>query len=285
MPAVPSRSLRSRCCCADAACALGRVRRHLGPQCDHDLQRPARTDDGGARGGVRKAERDQGEPCAAATRRRSATRSCRRARARPRTSSTRENTPLLGSARASTALLAPVAPATLARGARAATAPRRGCWVGVSARVSALVYNTSEAGPDAAAALDPRTGRARSGRASSASPPRRPTSSRSITAIAQARRAGRRRTLAEGRAGERHRLPGQRDRRRPGEQRRERARPDQPLLLVPPARASSAAGASTPRCTTTRPGDPGDARSTSRARPCCLEHRTRPTRSASSRSS
>src|ERR1019366_3510442 len=52
----------------------------------------------------------------------------------------------------------------------------------------------------------------------------------------QARRDGDRRTLARGDAGQRPDLPGQRDGRHPGKQRRERRRADQPLLLVSAAR-------------------------------------------------
>ncbi len=54
--------------------------------------------------------------------------------------------PRAGSAAAKKSLLAPVRPSTLAA-VPAATTPRRATWVGVSARDSVLVYNTSQIAP------------------------------------------------------------------------------------------------------------------------------------------
>ncbi len=144
-----------------------------------------------------------------------------------------ENTPVLEALREH-GLLAPVAPSTLA------AVPSRydsaqGDWVGVSARVSVLVYNTSQIKPARTAELDPGTGRPKvegQGRL-------RPLGDRLPAADhrdRQARRARHGRTLAEGTAGQQQDLPRQRDGRRAGQQRRERGRADQPLLLVPPAR-------------------------------------------------
>ena len=132
-------------------------------------------------GGVRKADRDQGaEPLG---RRGGAGQPdrCRRARTRPADVFYSGEHARARSARRSKGMLAPVAPATLAA-VPAATARRRGCWVGVSARVSALVYNTAKLGRRRCRARSSNWP-ARSGRGSSASRPRRPTSSRSLTAI------------------------------------------------------------------------------------------------------
>ena len=152
--------------------------------------------------------------CASATRPRSATRSCRRARTRRPTSSTARTRPC-SKACASRGCSRRVAPSTLARRAQPATARREGDWVGVSARVSALVYNTSELARRAAAELDPRTRRAASGRARSASRPRRPTSSRwSRRSSSSTGRPAAERWL-KGLQANGDGLPGQRDGRRP----------------------------------------------------------------------
>ena len=87
------------------------------------------------------------------------------------------------------------------RRCRAATTPPSGDWVGVSARAPVLVYNTSKLPGAAAAELDPRTGRTAAGRARSASRPSETDFQPLVSAIVEARRRARRRTLAEGAAG------------------------------------------------------------------------------------
>ena len=122
-----------------------------------------------------------------------------------------ENTPVLEALREH-GLLAPVAPSTLAA-VPSATTPRRATGWGSPARVSVLVYNTSQLKPSQLPSsilelAEPH------GRASSASPPPRPTSSRwsprspSSTGVAAAER------WLKGLQANGTLLPGQRDRRR-----------------------------------------------------------------------
>ena len=87
-----------------------------------------------------------------------------------------ENTPVLEELQEK-GLLAPMPASTLAAVPAEYGSPQ-GDWVGVSARVSVLVYNTSQIKSSELPELDPRTRPAASGKARSASPPRRPTSSR-----------------------------------------------------------------------------------------------------------
>ncbi len=68
--------------------------------------------------------------------------------------------------------------------------------------------------------LDPRTGRRRAGRASSRFAPSETDFQPLVTSIAKLEGTRRRRSVAEGAAGQRHDLPRQRDRRRPGQRRR-----------------------------------------------------------------
>ena len=177
--------------------------------------------------------------------------------ARP-TSSTPRTRPSLEALREH-GLLAPRRAADAGRGAQRATAPPQGDWVGVSgARLGARLQHLPAAAV-AAAELDPRTGRA----ALQGQGRLRPLGDRLPAADhldRQAQGQRRRGTLAEGAEGERRDLPGQRDASSPQVNNgAERARPDQPLLLVPPARARKAGGMHS-ALHYFAPGDPGDLR-------------------------
>ena len=100
------------------------------------------------------------------------------------------------------------------RRSRAATTPHEGDWVGVSARVSALVYNTAQAGAGAAARARSSRWPRRSGRASSALRPRRPTSSRCSRAIIKLDGPAAAERWLKGLQANGDALPRQRDRRR-----------------------------------------------------------------------
>ena len=170
----------------------------------------------------------------AATRRHSATRSSRRARSSPADVFYTENTPVLEALREH-GLLAPAAPAD----ARCRPQPLRlragRCGWG-SRRASRCSSTTP---PDRSPRSCPARSSnwpTRSGRGKLGFAPSETDFQPLITSIVKFDGTRRRRTLAEGPDRQTASLPGQRDRRRPGQQRRERRRADQPLLLVPPAR-------------------------------------------------
>ena len=126
---------------------------------------------------VREADRRQGE---GAQRRRGRARRADPARGIPvpgRRVLHREHPAARSAGRAAPALAG--RPGHACRGAGRRTARPTTNWVGVSARVSVLVYNTNDAQAVPAADVDPRTWPTRNGRASSASRRSRPTSSRS----------------------------------------------------------------------------------------------------------
>ncbi len=146
----------------------------------------------------------------------------RRDRTRPPTCSTPRTRPCWKRS-ARKACSRPCAPRRSPRCPRA-TSSAKGTWVGVSARdVRARLQHLADRAR-AAAQLDPRTRRTAGGRASSASPPRRPTSSRSSPRSSSSDGHAAAERWLKGVQANGKRLPRQRDRRRAGQQRRERGR-------------------------------------------------------------
>ncbi len=183
-----------------------------------------------------------------------------------------ENTPVLEALREH-GLLAPVAPSTLAAVPAAATTRAQGDWVGVSARVSVLVYNTAQARAREAAEhrscelAEPRW----KGKLGFA--PSETDFQPLITSVIKLDGAAAAERWLKGLQANGTVYPDNETVVDTGQQRRERARPDQPLLLVPPARGGRRRRRCTRPCTTTHPATRATS-STSPAPRCCARART-----------
>ena len=241
------------------------VRKHLSrPWVDHPLQRPARADDRRAGRRVRKGHPGSRSRSATTTRTPSTPRSSPKGRARPPTSST-PRTPRRSSTSSNRVCSRRSTPRR-SRTPRASTTRPKADWVGVSARVSVLIYNPrlikQERAADTVLQLaDPRY------KGSSPSPPVRPTSSRSSPrCCAPTGRRGRSSgwTGIKANAGS-HIYPDNETIAERGEPRSRRLRGHQPVLLVPACARRSARRACTPRSPTSRRTTPAMS-STSRAR-------------------
>ena len=189
-----------------------------------------------------------------------------------------ENTPVLEAAARARACSRPSTPRRWPRCPAATTRPQ-GDWVGVSARVSALVYNTAQAQaarscPSSILELASPQWKGKVGFA-----PSETDFQPLITAIIKLDGRRRGRTLAEGPAGQRQDLPRQRDRRRPGQQRRERRSARSTTTTGTACATRSAPAARTRRSTTSPPATPATS-STSPAPRSSSRAPTRPPRSA-----
>ena len=174
-----------------------------------DLQRPARTDDGGARAGLRTRDRDQDrsslrrrgdarQPDRAGGRQLARRRLLLRELAGPR-SAGRERVP--GARR----------PIDAGPGPERASSSAHGLWVGVAARVSALVYNPRSSAARGAAPAPDRTRPSRATARDVGFAPSETDFQPLVTAMIQHYGLAAHRSWLRGAAGTRGGLPGQRD--------------------------------------------------------------------------